>query len=183
MTVPTDRAPGDGERATRRKEGLRQGRLRRDAAAFAVLACKGRLCRRIQHATIQIARQKGTVCSDDVREVVEVPKGSGASVGPSLLALVRARVLERVPAAEIQTCRPSSHGREIKLFRLRDEARADEWLRDNPLSVDEITPPSPESPTTSTSKPAPTIVNESSPPATQRTLWRDATDWEGPHHA
>lgn len=161
MVRPND---GDGERATRRKEGLRQGRLRRDAAAFSVLACKGRLCRRIQHTAIQIARRKGTVCSDDVREVVEVPKGSGASVGPSILALVTARVLERVPAAEIQTCRPSSHGRSIKLFRLRDGTREDEWLRDNPLPADEVTPPVPESP----------------PPPTQRTLWRDVTDGEGP---
>lgn len=154
-----------------RRLGRREGRRRRDAAAFLVLVCKERLCRRIQHTAIQIARQEGTVCSDEIREVVEVPKGSGSSVGPSILALVRTRVPERVPAAEIQTCRPSSHGRGIKLFRLRDETRADEWLRDNPLPADEITPPAIESPATSTSKPAPITDAAESLPTHQRSLF------------
>jgi len=114
-------------------DGVTFGRVLRDTGIARATNARPSLTRGIQHAAICLARKNGTVCTDELYVVVDIPEGSRNTVGGAILGLVTAKVLVRIRGEDVQSCRKSSHAREIKLFRLADSNNSDDWMARHPL--------------------------------------------------
>lgn len=168
-----------------RSEGRRCGRARRDAAHLTLLARRGRYVRLAQAALLAAIAENGQATADDIRQRLTLPADINPTlIGPAVRQLRLAGAIRRV-GRDTESCRPVAHARPLPIWTTTSGDAGPQWLSDHPAPIDlppTVTPPVSESPAPSITEPAPILVVESSPPPTQRTLWRDATDGEGPHH-
>jgi len=104
----------------------------RKAAALAYLAQKRAVyIRQAQRALLLALLERGNATADDIRAKVKLPAGLnpklfGAAPGP----LARKGIIE--PAGFRNTHRPEAHARTLRVWRLADRAKAEEWLANHP---------------------------------------------------
>lgn len=114
-----------------RRDGLREGRKRRDAAHFVLLVRRERFVRAAQRQMLLHLLEYETATIDNVRAVVSLPEDIAPCLfGPSIRALSVGGLIERVGFE--QTSRPVAHARENKVWRLTERQAALDWLRDHP---------------------------------------------------
>lgn len=92
--------------------------------------------RRARRAFLEHAIEYGFVTADDVRDAIELPDGLDPKLlGPVPTPFAQAGIVERVGYRN--SIREASHARPISVWKLRDRAAAERWLRDNPVESEE----------------------------------------------
>jgi hypothetical protein len=104
---------------------------RRKLDAFATLTTnRETVIRRAQRALLTVLLETGSATADDIRRLVELPRGIGPKCfGAVPLPLVRAGIIQADGYAK--TCRPTAHARPLTIWRLADRGKALRWLADH----------------------------------------------------
>lgn len=100
-----------------------EGKARRDAALDRLRAHRAALIRECTAAALRVALDRGAVCADDVRPLVEIPAGiSPKLVGVVFKDLAHAGILRRDGFRNSN--RPAAHARPLSVWALADACAA-----------------------------------------------------------
>jgi len=120
-------APVEPDRAAARREGER----RKDEALQLLEDHRAGVVRNARRAMTELVLENGSCTMDDVRDRIEVPEGINPKcLGAVPSTLARQQIIER--DGFVTTRRPEAHARPLSVWRLKNEPKAQAWLRENP---------------------------------------------------
>ncbi len=115
---------------------FRNGEQLRDAAHAKLVAYRSAIIRRGQTALLNTLLEKGT--ADDVRAAIVLPPDiDPVCLGAVPGTLAKAHIIERV--GFVPSARAGAHARPVSVWRLRDDVKARNWLREHPALAEPST--------------------------------------------